>query len=160
MRLNGKIMKNHPKKTITRRRLLLGLGNLSLAAAVASLSRGAWRFLTPPFNQSRPATVVAGLPEFFTAPLTALPDAPVVIGCDPAGLYAVSAVCTHLGCTVAVNADALVCPCHASTFSGAGQNLAGPAARPLPHLYLWRNAQGRLEIDLSRQVDAQSRLIL
>jgi Rieske Fe-S protein len=153
-------MKNESQKTITRRRMLLGLGNLSLAAAVVSLSRGAWRFLAPPFNQSRAAAVVAGLPESFTAPLTALPDAPVVVGRDPAGLYAVSAVCTHLGCTVAINTDGLVCPCHASRFSGTGQNLAGPAARPLPHLYLWRNAQGQLEIDLSRQVDPQSRLVL
>jgi Rieske Fe-S protein len=49
-------------------------------------------------------------------------------------LHAVSATCTHLGCTVEWNAseDSWDCPCHGSRFSVNGDVLHGPAVRPLP----------------------------
>lgn len=49
---------------------------------------------------------------------------------------AVSAKCTHLGCTVAWSGDAktpLHCPCHNSNFALDGQVLSGPAKAPLKH---------------------------
>jgi cytochrome b6-f complex iron-sulfur subunit len=42
-----------------------------------------------------------------------------------------SAICTHQGCTVDIQAQQLVCPCHGSTFDRRGQVLRGPAQRPL-----------------------------
>jgi Rieske Fe-S protein len=47
---------------------------------------------------------------------------------------AVSRVCTHMSCTVALPAAAggsLDCPCHGSRFTAGGQVLNGPAARAL-----------------------------
>ncbi|MBS1118965.1 MAG: iron-sulfur protein (secreted protein) [Deltaproteobacteria bacterium] len=45
---------------------------------------------------------------------------------------AMSAVCTHAGCTVAFNGtDKFNCPCHGSSFSSAGAVLNGPAGTPL-----------------------------
>ena len=53
---------------------------------------------------------------------------------DPSGiLHLVSAVCSHLGCTVGFN-DAektWECPCHGSRFATDGRVLQGPAVRPL-----------------------------
>ncbi|NUR58670.1 MAG: FAD-dependent oxidoreductase [Catenulispora sp.] len=53
---------------------------------------------------------------------------------DPSGiLHLVSAVCSHLGCTVGFN-DAektWECPCHGSRFGTDGTVLQGPAVRPL-----------------------------
>jgi Rieske Fe-S protein len=46
--------------------------------------------------------------------------------------YALGLACTHLGCTVTVTPDQLVCPCHGSVFDRRGNVLKGPADRPLP----------------------------
>jgi Rieske Fe-S protein len=49
-------------------------------------------------------------------------------------LYALSLVCTHLGCTVTVTPTELVCPCHGSRFDRQGRVLTGPADRSLARL--------------------------
>jgi Rieske Fe-S protein len=47
-------------------------------------------------------------------------------------LRALSAVCTHQGCTVEWDgAQGFDCPCHASRFDAAGTATRGPATRPL-----------------------------
>ena len=44
---------------------------------------------------------------------------------------AVSPICTHRGCTVDVQGERLVCPCHGSTYDRDGAVLRGPAERAL-----------------------------
>lgn len=51
-------------------------------------------------------------------------------------IFALSLVCTHLGCTVNVTPGNLVCPCHGSVFNRHGVVLQGPADRPLRTLVL------------------------
>ena len=46
-------------------------------------------------------------------------------------VYALSLVCTHLGCTVNVTPTELICPCHGSSFDRQGRVLKGPADRQL-----------------------------
>jgi len=48
-------------------------------------------------------------------------------------LHAVSAICTHAGCTVDYDKGKghIVCPCHRSEFAWDGNVIRGPAARPL-----------------------------
>lgn len=53
---------------------------------------------------------------------------------DPAGRpHAISAICTHLGCTVEFNPADITwdCPCHGSRFTTDGSVIQGPAARNL-----------------------------
>ena len=47
--------------------------------------------------------------------------------------WAVSRICTHLGCRLNYNEEEnlLVCPCHKSKFSTDGKRVAGPAQRDL-----------------------------
>jgi len=49
-------------------------------------------------------------------------------------IYALSLVCTHLGCTVNLTTRELVCPCHGSIFYPSGEVFKGPADRPLKRL--------------------------
>lgn len=50
---------------------------------------------------------------------------------DPAALIALSAKCTHAGCTVAWQEDLFACPCHGSKFNPDGTVATGPADAPL-----------------------------
>jgi len=58
----------------------------------------------------------------------------IVINTGAGGFAALSATCTHEGCTVGFNNGTgnIQCPCHGSTFSTAGSVLVGPASSPLP----------------------------
>jgi Rieske Fe-S protein len=51
-------------------------------------------------------------------------------------LIAFSAVCTHLGCTVAFNASAQTfhCPCHGGKYDRDGNVIAGPPPEPLERI--------------------------
>ena len=63
-------------------------------------------------------------------------DKPVYLVIDDSSAfanYAISSVCTHLGCTVAwePTAQEFACPCHGSRFDAEGQATRGPARQPL-----------------------------
>ncbi|MGC1228167.1 MAG: Rieske 2Fe-2S domain-containing protein, partial [Candidatus Sulfotelmatobacter sp.] len=67
----------------------------------------------------------------------------------PMGYVAYSRVCTHAGCSVGMfesTTDQLMCPCHQSTFDvlRAARPTGGPAARALPQLPLYADADGIL----------------
>lgn len=77
-------------------------------------------------------------------------------GWAPEGLVAYSKICTHAGCAINLYRkptfpvlephDALVCPCHYSTFDPftGGTVIYGPAGRPLPQLPLEIDSDGVL----------------
>jgi cytochrome b6-f complex iron-sulfur subunit len=50
---------------------------------------------------------------------------------DAEGVYAISIVCTHLGCIVKPTANGFECPCHGSGFARDGAVVRGPAPQPL-----------------------------
>jgi cytochrome b6-f complex iron-sulfur subunit len=67
------------------------------------------------------------------------------------GVYALSAVCTHLGCITryVLDENAIACPCHGSRFDLEGNVTHGPAPRPLPWLAVEVDAAGNLVVDTS-----------
>ncbi len=51
-------------------------------------------------------------------------------------VYAISTICTHLGCIVKPSATGFDCPCHGSKYAADGSVLKGPAPKALPWLDL------------------------
>uniref|UniRef100_A0A7C2P4Z6 Ubiquinol-cytochrome c reductase iron-sulfur subunit n=1 Tax=Schlesneria paludicola TaxID=360056 RepID=A0A7C2P4Z6_9PLAN len=66
-------------------------------------------------------------------------------------IYALSTVCTHLGCTPnwLDGEQKFKCPCHGSGFYMTGVNFEGPAPRPLERMGLRIAEDGMLEVDKS-----------
>ena len=58
----------------------------------------------------------------------------VAIFKESAGIYAISTVCTHLGCIVKPTDTGFDCPCHGSKFAKDGSVIKGPAPKALPWL--------------------------
>lgn len=71
---------------------------------------------------------------------------------DAEGLYAISATCTHLGCTVSRSDQGFQCPCHGSKFGAKGKVLGGPAPRPLPWLEITQAPNGELVVLADNEV--------
>lgn len=61
---------------------------------------------------------------------------------------ALSPICTHLGCTVDIEGERLVCPCHGSTYDRAGRVLVGPAERDLRRFPARLTSDGALVIEV------------
>ena len=71
---------------------------------------------------------------------------------EEAGLYALFAKCTHLGCTPRwlPAENKFKCPCHGSGFYKDGTNFEGPAPRPLDRFEIALGEDGRLVVDKSK----------
>lgn len=126
----------------------LGLGACAVAAAGSAVVT--LDYLRPKVLFEPPTSFVAGTPLDY-------PDGTVrfhrdkkayVIG-GPAGVYALSAVCTHLGCITRFRSDdrVIACPCHGSRFDLEGNVVHGPAPKPLPWLDVTEDAAGNLVVD-------------
>ena len=65
--------------------------------------------------------------------------------------YALSARCTHLGCTVSYDAFSkkFRCPCHGSVFAVSGERLEGPARRGLERVPWKRKESGEIVATLT-----------
>ena len=101
-----------------------------------------------------------GPPERFPEGHTYLAEHRLFLLRDGTAYRALSAVCTHLGCTVGRSDDGYHCPCHGSAFSDDGTNLSGPAPRPLPWRALTQAGDGSLVVDLAKEVSSKTALDL
>ena len=68
-------------------------------------------------------------------------------------LRVLSAVCTHLGCTVQKSEQGFRCPCHGSAFDKSGKACSGPASRPLDRLLVTVDKSGLITVNLKRTMD-------
>jgi cytochrome b6-f complex iron-sulfur subunit len=89
--------------------------------------------------------------QFPPGSVTQETEAELYIVHGPEGIYAMSAVCTHLGCLTAWNPDLgiIACPCHGSKFTRDGIKIEGPAPRPLIWLRAYVDDEGDLLVDRS-----------
>lgn len=145
---------------LDRRGFLAWLTLGSLTAASLAVFGQILRFMAyePPSTASD--VVLLGQPSGFPlASMTYVAEARVYVGRDRAGVYAIDAVCTHLGCLVQQGEDGgFVCPCHNSAFDDLGNALNGPASKPLRFLALRFDQDSVLVVDRSKAVEPSTRL--
>ena len=169
---------SHDKHSTGRRDFLLKLGTGAGVAAITVQAGASLRSLVPNVSYDAPTTVKLGAPSEFPDGLKFLPDERVLVFREGNTFHAISAVCTHLGCTVraeslpnpqTTDADGaalrlthrFLCPCHGSEYKGDGTNVAGPAPKPLAWFRLSiASDDGQLVIDLADQVGRDFRLTL
>ena len=135
----------HTKEEISRRRFLVIGGCGFLGFLLYSLLATIIDFLKPKVLFEAPMNFKAGLPEEYPLNVVStkwLESQKVWIIRNEKGLYVLSAICTHLGCTPRwLNEEGLFkCPCHGSNFTINGDVVAGPAPKPL-----WRYSIGLAE---------------
>jgi cytochrome b6-f complex iron-sulfur subunit len=68
------------------------------------------------------------------------------------GIYALLAICTHLGCTPnwLEEEQKFKCPCHGSGYYKSGINFEGPTPRPLERVAIRLAEDGQILIDKSQ----------
>ena len=128
----------------------LGLGSLSIAAV--GTAAFAYQFLSPNVLFEPSPIVNAGKPENYAADSVTLDvNSGIYLIHAQEGFFALSAVCTHLGCLTAWKPELgiIACPCHGSKFNRDGQKIEGPAPKPLPWLQTWVSDEGDLMVDRS-----------
>ncbi len=148
------------------RRSFLNWGAAGLAAlwtAIGVSLAAVVRFLTPDVFYEPPRGFSIGHPgDFPFGPPTFLPAEKVFVVHDKdKGFAVVSAVCTHLGCTIQYfgNDRRFHCPCHGSIFAADGEVQHGPAPRPLEWFEVTLARDGELRIDKDKVVSASYRLL-
>ena len=131
-------------------------GWLAFGALTAGTLIGTVRFLFPNVLFEPPQTFRAGFPEEYTVGdvSTRFKDQfGVWIVRTPTEIYALSTVCTHLGCTPnwLSGEQKFKCPCHGSGFRKTGINFEGPAPRPLERYRVVLADDGQLLVDKTRK---------
>lgn len=160
----------------TRRSFLARLGIGATLLAIAGQAYAFLRSLVPNVLYEQPQRFKVGTPDQFGEGAKFLEDKKVFIFRERNTFYAISAICTHLGCTVKMqrlNQPKKVqirgreveetaefhCPCHGSKYYGDGTNYAGPAPRPLAyHKVEVSPDDGQLIVDMSQNVGQDFRL--
>lgn len=122
---------------------MLGIARLPRAAVLPSPSKK--------FRVTLPETLAPGAP--FVPPGRA-----VVVVRDAQGVFAISQVCTHLGCIVKPAADGFHCPCHGSRFGPDGHVVRGPAPKPLEWLAVTHAGGNTFIIDEGTAVKAGTKI--
>jgi cytochrome b6-f complex iron-sulfur subunit len=128
---------------------------------MAASAAGAVRFLVPNVLFEPSQAFKAGKPEDYPdGSVTFLEDERVFLIRQGNTFQCLSAVCTHLGCTVNNTGSGYHCPCHGSLFDAQGKVKGGPAPRPLDWFQITLSKDNHLLVDKSRIVPADKYLVL
>lgn len=137
---------------------LVGLITFSVACLVAGVL--SLRFIIPNVTYDEPLLFKAGLPsDYPVGSTTIFSDKRIALNRDLDGFYAVSLICTHLGCTPRwfQNDNMFRCPCHGSRYLRNGVRFFGPAPRPMDTVQVALAADGTLAVDRGKLVSREAR---
>jgi len=116
--------------------IIMGTGTV---LGLGSLAYRFLEYLYPVVPPIKLVEVPAGKPNDIPpegARVVQLPAGPVMLEKADNEVRALSAVCTHLGCTVQWHQEEkkFICPCHQGIYDSNGNVLSGPPLRPLEKL--------------------------
>ncbi len=137
-----------------RRRFLALLGSGALGVAALGTGITGLRFLEPQVLFEEETRFGLGRPEEFPpGTVLTLPKHKVYVVSTKEGFFALSSVCTHLGCMTRYDKEhaQIACPCHGSRFNLEGKVTAGPAPHPLPRVEIVLD-RGLLVVDTAHRV--------
>ena len=139
--------KDSGKGSLNRRKFVLAAGNGAIAIAALGSIGVTLDFLAPKVLLELPKRFVIGmLPTMQPNSVTFDAEHRLIVFRDKQGyFYALSAVCTHLGCIVEWKETGIpghpegviACPCHGSIFNKTGDVIRGPAPRSLDRFKLY-----------------------
>ena len=140
------------------------VGVTALISAVGVSLAAVLRFLMPSVFYEPPQAFKIGNPgDFsFSAPTFLVEEKIFVFHDRDKGFAVASAVCTHLGCTVAhfQSDQRFHCPCHGSVFAADGSVQHGPAPRALDWFEVTMARDGQLRVDKDKVVPPTYRLMV
>jgi Rieske Fe-S protein len=116
------------KSTRARRKFLKGIAFIGVFGGLI------WRFLVPAQPSQKKVLLEVQKNDIPLRGALVFKRSRVVVIRREDEIFALSLVCTHLGCTVNVTAEKLICPCHGSIFDRDGKVLKGPSDQPLARL--------------------------
>ncbi len=141
------------------RREFFFTGFAAIGAASGGFVVSTFRYLVPTVLYEPPARFTLGDPASFPPDsATFLQDRRFFLFNSPDGFYAISSICTHLGCNVKKVDPGFQCPCHGSRFDANGQVVQGPAPAPLAWFALSLSPRGELIVDMDKRVGPEFRL--
>ena len=170
-----KVPKTMPEKDLTKKRASIGKGSilvepikrrsffswLTLAWLAFTAATGTFfgimlRFMFPNVLFEPKQTFKAGYPDDYNigeVSVNLKEKYGVWIVRSTEEIYALSTVCTHLGCTPnwLKNENKFKCPCHGSGFRKTGINFEGPAPRPLERFKISLANDGQILIDKTKK---------
>jgi cytochrome b6-f complex iron-sulfur subunit len=145
-------MKTTETSECSRREAFVRIGVGSIGVACSGAAVFGYEFLAPNVLYEPSPVINAGKPDRYPpGSVTQDLQSGIYIVNGPEGIYAMSAVCTHLGCLTAWRPElgVVACPCHGSKFTRDGTKIEGPAPRPLIWLSASIGDEGDLLIDRS-----------
>lgn len=137
---------------ISRRNFFSVAGWAAFFVFLATSTVASLRMMFPRILYEPPSAFKAGFPDDYIVGEVSekyKDEYRVWIVRESEGFYALSAICTHLGCTPRwlATETKFKCPCHGSGYRMSGVNFEGPAPRPLERLKLSLADDGQLLID-------------
>lgn len=134
---------------------LLGWAWIAFTAATMGALSTCLRFFFPNVTFEPPLKFKVGFPDQFSIGVDNRykDEHRVWIVRSDQGFYALSTICTHLGCTPnwLQSEQKFKCPCHGSGYYISGINFEGPAPRPLERFNITLADDGQIQVDESQK---------
>ncbi len=139
---------------MSRRNFFSRAGWVAFFSFVATMLIGSLRYMFPRVLFEPSTVFKAGFPDEYSIGTVAtkwVKDKRVWIARNEEGIFALIAICTHLGCTPRwlVAENKFKCPCHGSGFTREGLNFEGPAQKALERAQITLAEDGQILINKS-----------